>query len=145
MDQASQQDAAGACPAFSFDRLPADTALPAQSIHFTVPAGQTLSWRIAADSTVRVHGSRIWLTRARSPYDHWLNPGETLRVARGERLWLSSDPAWDAPPNTARVTITCAWRPPLAGARRVMELCAALFSLRTLRMLRTLLAPRNSR
>ncbi|WP_322055033.1 DUF2917 domain-containing protein [Paraburkholderia bannensis] len=145
MDQASQQDAAGACPAFSFERLPADAALPVQSIHFAVPAGQTLTWRIAADSTVRVHGSRIWLTRARSPYDHWLNPGDTLRVARGERLWLSSDPAWDAPPNTARVTITCAWRPPLGIARRVVELCVALFSLLTLRKLQTLLALRRSR
>lgn len=133
MDQASQQDAASACPAFSFDRLPADTALPAQSIHFAVPVGQTLTWRVYADSTVRVHGSRIWLTRARSPYDHWLNPGDTLRVLRGERLWLSGDPAWDAPQNTARVTITCAWRPPLASARGIVERCAALLPLLTLR------------
>ncbi|MBB3260258.1 hypothetical protein F4827_004935 [Paraburkholderia bannensis] len=128
MDQASQQDAAGACSALRlerFDRFPLDAALPAQSIHFAVPAGQTLTWRVAADSTVRVHGSRIWLTRARSPYDHWLNPGETLRVLRGERLWLSSDACADALSDneltTARVTITCAWRPPLASARWIIE------------------------
>lgn len=146
MDQASQQDAAGACSALHLDRIerverfPLDAALPAQSIHFAVPAGQTLTWRVAADSTVRVHGSRIWLTRARSPYDHWLNPGDTLRVLRGERLWLSSDPSAnpvsDNEPVTARVTITCAWRPPLAGARRIVEACVTRFSWLSLLTLR---------
>jgi hypothetical protein len=132
MDQASQQDAASACSALRLERFPLDAALPAQSIHFAVPAGQTLTWRVATDSTVRVHGSRIWLTRARSPYDHWLTPGDTLRVLRGERLWLSSepsaDPASDNELTTARVTITCAWRPPLAGARRIVEACVTRLS-----------------
>jgi hypothetical protein len=146
MDQASQQDAAGACPsALSFDRLDLferivrDAALPAQSIHFAVPDGRTLTWRVAADSTVRVHGARIWLTRARSPYDHWLNPGDTLRVLRGERIWLSSDPSDPANTHelqTARVTITSAWRPPLAGARRIIARCVARLSLLTLRRTR---------
>lgn len=150
MDQASQQDAAGACPAALsldgfdrrdlFDRILPDAALPAQSIHFAVPAGQTLTWRVAADSIVRVHGARIWLTRARSPYDHWLNPGDTLRVLRGERLWMSSDPsagfAFDNEFHTARITITSAWRPPLAGARRFVERCIARLSSLTRRRVR---------
>ncbi|WP_322011508.1 DUF2917 domain-containing protein [Paraburkholderia sp. J12] len=82
------------------------TPLPAQSLHFAVPQGQTFTWRLAADSLLRVYGAQVWVTRARSPYDHWLNPGETLRLARGERIWLSTDA--DAP---ARVTLTSAWRP----------------------------------
>ncbi|NIE68919.1 DUF2917 domain-containing protein [Burkholderia sp. Ax-1719] len=149
MDQASQQDADGACSALRLERFerierlerfPLDAALPAQSIHFAVPAGQTLTWRVAADSTVRVHGSRVWLTRARSPYDHWLNPGDTLRVLRGERLWLSSEastvPLADNELTTARVTITCAWRPPLASARRIVEHCVTRFSWLSLLTLR---------
>ncbi|MBN3855643.1 DUF2917 domain-containing protein [Paraburkholderia sp. Ac-20340] len=141
MDQASQQDAAGACQVFSFDRLlqEQEVPLPAQSIHFAVPIGKTLTWRVAADSTLRVHGSRVWITRARSPYDHWLNPGGTLRVLRGERLWIScDDPAdfadlADFSPNPARVTITSAWRPPLASARQIAERVGALLALLTMR------------
>ncbi|WP_321815044.1 MULTISPECIES: DUF2917 domain-containing protein [unclassified Paraburkholderia] len=135
MDQASQQDAAGACQVFSFDRLlqEQEVPLPAQSIHFAVPIGKTLTWRVAADSTLRVHGSRVWITRARSPYDHWLNPGDTLRVLRGERLWISCDDPADLAPNPARVTITSAWRPPLASARQIAERVVALLSLLTMR------------
>ncbi|MFD1554522.1 DUF2917 domain-containing protein [Paraburkholderia silviterrae] len=59
-----------------------------------------------------VYGARIWLTRARFPYDHWLPPGEMLRVYRGERLWLSADGGNAA----ARVMLTSAWRPPAAPA-----------------------------
>jgi hypothetical protein len=133
MDQASQQDAAGACQVFSFDRLSQepDVPLPAQSIHFAVPIGQTLTLRVAADSTLHVHAARVWITRARSPYDHWLKPGDTLRVLRGERLWISSDNPADLAPDAARVTITSAWRPPLAGARQIAARCIAFFSLLT--------------
>ncbi|WP_322045960.1 DUF2917 domain-containing protein [Paraburkholderia sp. J67] len=136
MDQASQQDAAGACPAFSFERLVQDESLPAQSIHFAVPAGATLTWRVVADSTVRAHGARVWLTRARSPYDHWLNPGDTLRVLRGERIWMSSDASPEFVSNLARVTITSAWRPPFASARHIAQRCADWFLLLTPRRAR---------
>lgn len=93
-----------------------DEPLPALSLHLAVPPGLTLTWRVSADSTLRVYGATVWITRAGSPYDHWLNPGETLRLARGERIWLSTEA--DVP---ARVTLTSPWRPPLATLRKVLE------------------------
>ncbi|WP_084170198.1 DUF2917 domain-containing protein [Paraburkholderia ferrariae] len=97
-----------------------DAPLPAQSLHFAVPQGQTFTWRLAADSLLRVYGAQIWVTRARSPYDHWLNPGDTLRLTRGERIWLSTET--DTP---ARVTLTSEWRPRSALLRRAFLRLAA--------------------
>jgi hypothetical protein len=114
--QADQQGARGAHAA-----LWHDDALPAMSIHFAVPAAGTFTWRVRADSTLRVDGTRIWLTRARSPYDHWLDPGDLLRVYRGERLWLSTDNE----SASARVTLTSAWQPPFVAARRAAARFAA--------------------
>lgn len=104
-----------------------DYPLPAQSVHFAVPPLRTLTWRVNAPAAVRVHGGVVWITRARSPYDHWLNPGDTLRLERNERIWLSTEAA-----TPARVTITTAWRPPFAAVRRLGErlgLCVARLSL----------------
>lgn len=105
-----------------------DDPLPAQSVHFAVPPLRTLTWRVHASSTLRVQAAQVWITRARSPYDHWLSPGEALRLERGERIWLSTDAAFPA-----RVSITSAWRPPFAGVRRRMERLAAWFALLALR------------
>lgn len=64
--------------------------LPRVVIYFAVESATTVTWRIAADSELRVHGEApVWLTRHRSPYDHWLQPGESIRLQRGERVWLS--------------------------------------------------------
>jgi len=82
----------------------ADDAMPTLSIRFAVDPHCTVTWKITSDSTLRVCRERVWLTRARSPYDHWLGPGDTLRLARGERIWLSSD--GEGP---AHVTLTSAW------------------------------------
>ncbi|MCP3706055.1 DUF2917 domain-containing protein [Paraburkholderia sp. CNPSo 3274] len=105
-----------------------DDPLPAQSIHFAVPPMRTLTWRANASATLRVQVAQVWVTRARSPYDHWLQPGETLRLERGERIWLSTEAALPA-----RVSITSAWQPPFAGVRRCMERLAAWLALLTLR------------
>lgn len=128
MDFASQQ--ADQDDAFSV--LAHDDTLPALSIHFAIPVAGTLTWRVRADGTLRVYGARIWLTRARSPYDHWLNPGERLRVYRGERLWLSADGGNAG----ARVTLTSAWRPPFAAVRRAAARCAARLAWLTVRLAR---------
>ena len=77
---------------------------PSLSIRFAVHPHTTVTWKITSDSTLRVCRERIWLTRAHSPYDHWLGPGDTLGLARGERIWLSSDA-----PGPAEVTLTSAW------------------------------------
>jgi hypothetical protein len=127
MDDASQAALDPALPPFvEADRF--DDPLPAQSIHFAVPPQRTLTWRLNAHATLRVHSAQLWVTRARSPYDHWMRPGETLRLERGERIWLSTD---DALP--VRVTITSAWRPPFADTRRAIERIAAWLALLTLR------------
>lgn len=93
-----------------------DHPLPAQSIHFAVPPQRTLTWRVDNAAAVRVHGAMVWITRARSPYDHWLRPGETLRLERNERIWLSTEAA-----TPARVTITTTWRPPFASVKRLSD------------------------
>jgi hypothetical protein len=119
---ASQQAASQVSPSRpqpGAQRLPArnhdvhDDPLPALSLHFAVPHQQTLTWRLAADSTLRVYGAQVWVTRACSPYDHWLNPGETLRLSRGERIWLSTEAH-----TPARITLTSAWQPRFATLRR---------------------------
>ncbi|WP_322030977.1 DUF2917 domain-containing protein [Paraburkholderia sp. J76] len=124
--QAASQPAPQPSVADATDRF--DDPLPAQSVHFAVPPQRTLTWRVNASSTLRVHAAPVWVTRARSPYDHWLKPGESLRLERGERIWLSTEA--DFP---ARLSITSAWRPPFAGVRRCMERLAAWLALLALR------------
>jgi hypothetical protein len=60
-------------------------------LHIEVLPGQTLSWRIDADSEIRVLDSGVWVTRHHSPYDYWPQPGDVLRVMRGERIWISNE------------------------------------------------------
>ncbi|WP_181969794.1 DUF2917 domain-containing protein [Paraburkholderia sp. DHOC27] len=82
---------------------------PRLVIHLALAPGQTLSWRVKANSEIRAFSSRVWLTRICSSYDYWLRPGELVRVARGERVWLSAED--DA---HAEVTLTCDY--PARGA-----------------------------
>jgi hypothetical protein len=64
--------------------------LPRVVFHFAVESSTTVTRRISANSELRVHGeARLWLTRHRSPYDYWLQPGESIWLERGERIWLS--------------------------------------------------------
>lgn len=127
--QAASQPALRSAPltvADATDRF--DDPLPSQSIHFAVPPLRTLTWRVNASATLRIQSAQVWVTRARSPYDHWLQPGETLRLECGERIWLSTEAALPA-----RVSITSAWQPPFAGMRRCRERLAAWLALLTLR------------
>ena len=64
---------------------------PEMIIRFVIQPGQITSWRVRADSELRVGAARVWVTRIFSPYDHWLQTGDVLRVTRGERIWLSTD------------------------------------------------------
>jgi hypothetical protein len=100
MDQASPQcmDDNSSLSAYQQDER-----LPKVVIHFSVVPGATLTWRVDADSTLRVQGARLWLTRVNSPYDHWLEPGHEFRLQRGERVWLSTGDE-----RTARVSLSCA-------------------------------------
>ena len=69
----------------------AHALMPEMVISFVIQPGQTASWRVRADSELRVGAARVWVTRIFSPYDYWLQTGDVLRVTRGERIWLSTD------------------------------------------------------
>jgi quercetin dioxygenase-like cupin family protein len=60
-------------------------------VYFDVQPRQTLSWRVARDAELRVDEASVWLTREGDPYDYWLLPGDVACLARGERVWVSSD------------------------------------------------------
>ncbi|WP_248319848.1 DUF2917 domain-containing protein [Caballeronia sp. Sq4a] len=59
-------------------------------VYVEVLPHQMVSWRLARDAELRADAS-IWLTRHEDPYDYWLKPGDVVRLARGERVWLSSE------------------------------------------------------
>jgi len=88
MDQASPQCMDDDARVLAYQQ---DERLPKVVVHFPVAPGATLTWRVEADSTLAVNGARLWLTRVSSPYDHWLVPGQTFSLQRGERIWLSID------------------------------------------------------
>ncbi len=65
--------------------------LPEISLHFAIEPGKLVCWEFAADSELRVHRERVWLTRFDSEYDYWLEPGEAIRLPRHERIRISTD------------------------------------------------------
>jgi hypothetical protein len=87
---------------------------PEMVIRFVIQPGQTASWRVRSDSELRVGTARVWVTRIFSPYDHWLQTGDVLRVAQGERIWLSTDASI-----AAEISLTSAY----AVARRPLFKC----------------------
>jgi len=98
-----------------------DEHSPRVVIHFAVQPGSTMSWRIESDTELLVQGTRIWLTRAASPYDHWLQPGDTFRLQRGERVWASVDGC-----GVARISLTMHPVKSRSMLGRLLERCAAL-------------------
>lgn len=60
-------------------------------VQFAVAAGETVTLRIRRDAVVSSAGARLWVTRAGDQWDYWLKPGETLRLSRGERVWVTGD------------------------------------------------------
>jgi hypothetical protein len=59
------------------------------SITFEIKAGETVPMKVARSTRLMVSGAAIWVTRSDDTEDYWLKPGHTLRLRRGERLWLS--------------------------------------------------------
>jgi hypothetical protein len=71
---------------------PADAdRLPRVVIHFEVKPGPPLSLKVGAHCELNVHSERVWLTRVGYPYDYWLQPDHSIRLQRGERIWVSAD------------------------------------------------------
>lgn len=101
------------CSQLSGDHAAArETHAPRMVIHLSLVPQQTVSWRVVSDCEVRAHGSRVWLTRIFSPHDYWMQAGDVIRIARGERIWLSAD--GDRP---AEVTLTSEY----VGRRRLLR------------------------
>lgn len=68
-------------------------------ITFEVLADQVASVRVARSTRLKVQCGAVWLTRSDDTADYWLEPGNTLRLRRGERLWIGAEggkPAWVA-------------------------------------------------
>lgn len=59
------------------------------SITFEIKAGETVPMKVARSIRLAVSGGALWVTRSDDTEDYWLEPGHTLRLRRGERLWLS--------------------------------------------------------
>jgi hypothetical protein len=59
------------------------------SITFEIKAGETVPMKIARSIRLAVNCGAVWVTRSDDTEDYWLQPGHTLRLRRGERLWLS--------------------------------------------------------
>ncbi|RQS19478.1 DUF2917 domain-containing protein [Burkholderia sp. Bp8992] len=98
MDQASQL----------FDRpdrrRTGTIALPTVVIRFAVAPRTTMTWRAPQDAELRTHGAALWVTRPPSVDDDWVRPGDVLRIARGERIWIGTDAD-----RSAEATITTAY------------------------------------
>ncbi|MXN77919.1 DUF2917 domain-containing protein [Burkholderia sp. 4701] len=77
------------------------TALPRVVIHFAVAPRKTLTWRAQHDAELRVHDATLWLTRVGSVDDYWMQPGDVLRLRRGDCIWMSTD---DDRPAEASIT-----------------------------------------
>jgi hypothetical protein len=59
------------------------------SITFEIRAGETVPMMVMRSTRLKVSGGAVWVTRSDDVEDYWLEPGHTLRLRRGERLWLS--------------------------------------------------------
>ena len=79
-------------------------ALPTVVIRFAVAPRTTMTWRAPQDSEIRAHGAALWITRPPNVDDYWVQPGDVLRIARGERIWLGTDAD-----RSAEATITTAY------------------------------------
>ena len=79
----------------------ASIALPTLVIRFAVAPRTTLTWRAPSDAEIRAHGAPLWITRPPSVDDYWVQPGDVLRIARGDRIWLGTD---DDRPAEASIT-----------------------------------------
>mgnify|MGYP001065564436 CR=1 FL=1 len=74
------------------DRRRAGTiALPTVVIRFAVAPRTTMTWRAPQDAEIRAHGAALWITRPPSVDDYWVQPGDVLRIARGDRIWIGTD------------------------------------------------------
>ncbi|WP_321879932.1 DUF2917 domain-containing protein [Paraburkholderia bannensis] len=76
-------------------------------ITFEVEANQVASVRVSRSTRLTVRCGAVWVTRSDDTADYWLEPGHTLRLRRGERLWIGAEQgaaAWVAFATPARIS-----------------------------------------
>ncbi|ABC37832.1 DUF2917 domain-containing protein [Burkholderia thailandensis] len=61
------------------------------SMTFEIQPGETVPMKVARSTRLTVRGASVWATRSNDVADYFLLPGDTLKLRRGERLWLSVD------------------------------------------------------
>ena len=61
------------------------------SITFEIPVGETVPLKVQRSTRLVVQCGPVWATRSNDVEDYFLVDGETLRLRRGERLWLSAE------------------------------------------------------
>ena len=61
------------------------------AMQFAVAPGKPVSCLVEASSEIHSNTARVWLTRECDDWDYWLLPGQSLRLHRGEKIWLSTD------------------------------------------------------
>lgn len=61
------------------------------SIVFEIKPGETVPMKVTRSTRLAVTGGPVWVTRSNDTEDYWLEPGHTLRLRSGERLWLSAE------------------------------------------------------
>ncbi|HEF5873932.1 TPA: DUF2917 domain-containing protein [Burkholderia cenocepacia] len=95
------------------------------SITFEIPAGETVPMKVQRSTRLTVQCGPVWATRSNDVDDYFLVDGETLKLRRGERLWLSAESR-----EGACVAFSVS-RPPkevaLGGLTRLRERVSALF------------------
>ncbi|POR56300.1 Protein of unknown function (DUF2917) [Paraburkholderia eburnea] len=75
-------------------------------ITFEVEANQVASVRVSRSTRLTVRCGAVWVTRSDDTADYWLEPGHTLRLRRGERLWIGAEQgtaAWVAFATPSRI------------------------------------------
>jgi hypothetical protein len=63
------------------------------SITFEIQPSEIVPMIVSKSSRLTVQGACMWVTRSNDVEDYWLQPGDCLRLRRGERLWLSAEGA----------------------------------------------------
>ncbi|MDR6499152.1 hypothetical protein J2785_002305 [Burkholderia ambifaria] len=95
------------------------------SITFEIPVGETVPMKVQRSTRLIVQCGPVWATRSNDVDDYFLVDGETLKLRRGERLWLSAEGREGACVafSVSRPTREVA----LGGLARLRERVAALF------------------
>lgn len=60
-------------------------------VHLELYPGQTLSWCVERDFELGTYAARVRVVGHLLAHSYWLQPGEVVRLARGERIWICND------------------------------------------------------